>query len=100
MKQLVRSAAIAAALCLGTPVVAHAQSTTGNITGTAVAGDTIVVESANGGLHREMKIEKDGKFTMRRLPVGEYMVMRVHADGTAESPAQVQLNAGVTVRVQ
>jgi hypothetical protein len=100
MKQFLRPATIAAALCLGTPAVAVAQSTTGNITGTADAGDTIVVESASGGLHRELKIDKDGKFTIRRLPVGEYMVTHVRADGTVRSPAQVRLNAGVTVRVE
>ena len=100
MKQLIQTIAIAAALLLATSTAALAQSTTGNITGTAQAGDTIVVQSANGGIHRELTIDKDGKFSIRRLPVGEYVVMHKRADGTIKSPATVRLNAGVTVRVQ
>ena len=89
------------ALVLGLATApAIAQSSSGNIAGTAVAGETIVVNGEDNGFHREIKIKKDGKFTIRRVPTGSYTVVQKHADGSAEAPKPVQIHAGVTVRVQ
>ena len=89
------------ALVLGLATApAIAQSSSGNIAGTAVAGETIVVNGEDNGFHREIKIKKDGKFTIRRVPTGHYTVVQKHADGSAEAPKAIQIHAGVTVRVQ
>ena len=95
----IHAIAFAAILLFAAPA-ALAQSTTGNISGVAKAGDTVVVKSLGGGLEREVTLEKDGKFNIRRLPVGEYSVSYRHADGTVTKPTVVRLNAGVTVRVE
>jgi len=79
---------------------AHAQATSGNITGDAKAGDTVVVDGVGTGVHRELVIEKDGKFNLRRLPLGTYVVVVKHADGTVGTGQQVSIQAGVTARVR
>lgn len=95
-----RSIAIAASLLLGASAVAQAQSTSGNITGTAVAGETIVVDGVGNGFHRELRIDKDGKYAIRRVPTGAYVVTRTRADGSAEEPQRIEVHVGVTVRVK
>lgn len=80
---------------------AHAQSSAGNITGDAVAGERIVVHGPDNGFHRELTIKKDGKFTIRRVPTGTYTVVRVPADGN-EALARAQtiyIQVGSTARV-
>jgi uncharacterized membrane protein len=79
---------------------AQAQATSGNIMGVAKAGDTVVVDGVGTGVHREITLDKDGKYNLRRMPLGSYVVVVKHADGTAESPKQVAIQAGVTARVQ
>lgn len=91
--------ALAAALFVGASSLAQAQSTSGNIQGQAVTGETIVIDGVGNGYHREMKIEQDGKFSIRRVPTGNYVVARTRADGTAEAPKPIQIHAGVTVRI-
>jgi len=88
------------ALSLGLAFGAQAQVSSGNLQGEAVAGDTIVVDGVGTGYHRELKVEKDGKFSIRRIPTGEYVVTKSHADGTTEQPQPVAIHAGVTVRVK
>jgi hypothetical protein len=94
-----RTIAATAALVLGTSGLAQAQSTSGNIQGVAAAGDTIVVQGVGSGFNRELQVTEDGKYSMRRLPTGKYLVIQKHADGTAEAPKPVEIHAGVTVRV-
>lgn len=88
------------ALVLGLALApALAQSSSGNLTGQAVAGETIVVDGPDNGFHREMKIEKDGKFTIRRIPTGTYTVLRVPADGGEPTAQTVYIQVGSTARV-
>ena len=94
-----RTIAATAALVLGTSGLAQAQSTSGNIQGVAAAGDTIVVQGVGSGFNRELQVTEDGKYSMRRLPTGKYLVIQKHADGSAEAPKPVEIHAGVTVRV-
>jgi hypothetical protein len=64
---------------------AQAQQSSGNIAGTAVTGDTVEVKGNGTGFHRELQIEKDGKFQLRSVPLGDYVVTVIkHADGTQE----------------
>jgi hypothetical protein len=79
---------------------AQAQQASGNIMGDAKAGDTIVVENPEIGFHREITVEKDGRYAMRRVPIGAYRVSVRHADGTAEPGKGVRVQAGTTARVQ
>lgn len=89
----------AAAFLVGASGLAQAQSTSGNIQGQASAGEKIVVDGVASGYHREVTVEKDGKFSIRRIPTGNYVVTRTRADGTAGAPKPIQIHAGVTVRV-
>ena len=79
---------------------AHAQQASGNIAGTAVTGDTVEVKGNGTGFHRELKIEKDGKYQLRSVPLGEYVVTVKHADGTVETPKGVAVRAGSTARIK
>lgn len=79
--------------------VSHAQSSSGNISGEASNGDTLVVTGIDTGFKRELKLDKDGKFQIRRVPTGSYQVVRVQADGTIIPPQQVIVRPGGTARV-
>ena len=79
---------------------AHAQKASGNIGGTAMTGDTIEIQGKGTGFHRELKIEKDGKYQLRAVPLGEYTVTIKHADGTATKPVDIAVRAGATVRLR
>lgn len=97
MRNLLLAGVVAGAFAAAT---AHAQATSGNITGEAKAGDTVVIDGVGTGVHREMPIDKDGKYSLRRLPLGSYEVVVKHADGTAEPAKRVSISAGVTARVK
>ncbi|TAK38055.1 MAG: carboxypeptidase regulatory-like domain-containing protein [Lysobacteraceae bacterium] len=95
-----RVIAATAALLLGSAGLAQAQSSAGHIQGVAAAGDTIQVKGVDSGFVREITVKEDGKYTMRRIPLGTYVVVRKHADGTVEAPAQIEIHTGVTVRLK
>jgi hypothetical protein len=80
--------------------IASAQDTAGNIRGEAKAGDTIIVDNPIIGFHREMTQEKDGRYTLNHVPVGEYVIIVRHADGTAEPTKGVRVQTGATARVK
>jgi hypothetical protein len=79
---------------------ANAQLATGNIQGTAVSGDTIEILAQDIGVHREMTVEKDGKYMFRRVPTGIYLVTIKHADGEEAKPQYVRVQIGTTARVK
>ena len=89
--------AMIATLFLAT--AANAQQASGNIIGKAVAGDTVVVQGNGTGFHRELEIKKDGKYSLRSVPAGEYTVAIKHADGTSETKV-IAVRIGSTARVQ
>lgn len=71
-KGLKRSAlTVALGLCFAGAV--QAQSTSGNIYGTAPAGTTVVI-SNNSGLSRTVTVDADGRYNASNLPVGNYTV--------------------------
>ena len=89
-----------ALLLAGTAAGVQAQSnTSGNLVGTAAAGDTVVVESVDTGFHREVTADAKGKFRLRALPVGTYQVKVRHADGREETLRPVAVRLGTTTRV-
>lgn len=95
-----RFAIVLAAATLFSAFGANAQQATGNMMGEAKAGDTIAIHAPDIGVKREITVEKDGKWQLRRLPLGVYVVNIKHADGTAEKPQNVALQVGATARIQ
>ena len=87
------------AFALVTPAPAQAQSSSGNIVGNAVMGETIVVDGPDNGFHREIRIKKDGKFTIRRVPTGTYTVVRVPPNGGTPKAQTIQIQVASTARV-
>lgn len=85
------------ALSISAPT--HAQSSSGNIVGDATIGDTVIVTGVDTGFKRELKIQRDGKFQIRRVPTGDYQVIRVHPDGRIDLPQQLVVRPGGNARV-
>ena len=81
------------------PSLAAAQSTAGNIAGDAKAGDTIVVKGESNGFKRELKVEADGQFKIRRVPIGKYDIVFVHQDGKMETTQGIVVRPDGTTRV-
>lgn len=77
-----------------------AQASSGNIDGLASTGETIIIDNAKTGFHREINIERDGKFSLRRVPIGSYTVLRVAADGKTATQQLVIVQVGTTARVK
>ena len=92
---------IALSLALGLLLAgtAAAQSSVAHISGTAKAGDTVLVQNVDTGFQREIPVKPDGRYGLRNLPVGTFAVTVKHADGTTDSPKLVALRVGVTARV-
>ena len=63
------------------------------------SGDTVTITGVDTGFKRELKIEKDGKYQIRRVPTGDYQVVRVHKDGTIDPVQSVTVRVGSTARV-
>lgn len=100
LRKTLKNFALALVATLGIAAAAHAQQASGNIMGEAVTGDTIVVRNASIGFQRELSIKEDGKYNLRRLPIGNYVVTVKHADGTESAPKQIVVQAGTTARVK
>jgi hypothetical protein len=98
--EYLKSLLLGVALGAGLLSTAHAQSSSGNIVGKAIAGETIVVHGADTGFHRELKIKEDGKFTIRRIPTGTYTVVKIRQDGTAGTAQTLVVQVGSTARAQ
>lgn len=80
--------------------IAHAQSSSGNIIGDAKVGEKIIVRGEANGFHRELEIKKDGKFQIRRVPTGDYFVIKVKSDGTEGPEQSIVVKPGGSGRVQ
>lgn len=85
-----------ALLVFGFAGTVQAQASSANISGDAVAGDTVTAINADTGLTREIEVKKDGKYRMRSLPLGTYIVTIKHADGTFSPSSTVTLRVGAT----
>lgn len=95
LKIALASAVLAAAM----PATVNAQSSSGNISGEAVAGDTVTITGVDTGFRRELKIDKDGKYQIRRVPTGDYQVVRTRKDGSRGPVQSVSVRVGSTARV-
>ena len=95
-RALIASAATAASLAYPT---AFGQSTSGSVFGQATAGETVVVESAQTGFHREIAVGSDGAYRVPALPPGSYKVTLKHADGTTVVRDGIAVSAGTGTAV-
>lgn len=95
-----KTIALGATLALGAAFGAQAQQSSGNIIGDAVTGDTVIVQSPETGFHREISIDKDGRYSMRGVPAGNYTVTVKHADGSEAAPKPIAVRVGSTARVK
>lgn len=64
--------ALAVGVCLSGVVMA--QSTTGDVSGSAPAGATVVLKSTTSGLTRQVSVGSNGQFRAQSLPAGVYEV--------------------------
>ena len=78
---------------------ATAQSSSGAISGEGMTGDTVVVTGVDTGFKRELKIEKDGKYQIRRVPTGAYQVVVMHKDGSIDPAQSLMVRPGGSARV-
>lgn len=99
MSRTLKIGSVGLALAISFPAAVNAQSSSGNITGEAAIGDTVTITGVDTGFRRELKIEKDGKYQLRRVPTGDYQVVRVHKDGTMDPVQSVVVRPGGTARV-
>ena len=97
MKRFAIAIATAASLFA---VNASAQQASGNLQGGGPAGDEIAVTSTSTGFHREITVEDAGKYSIRRLPTGTYIVEVTHADGSKDKPKQIVIQVGTTARIK
>jgi hypothetical protein len=88
------------ALALGLSGAAVAQSPSAAISGQGKPGDVAVISNADTGFSREVPVKDNGKFQLRNLPTGNYIVVIRHADGSTEAPKTAVLRVGSTARVQ
>jgi hypothetical protein len=89
--------AVVLGLCLSQPALA--QSTAGDIAGSAsyVDGAQIQIKSATTGLSRSVTLSADGRFRIPSLPSGHYEVSLVEG-GSVVSTQDVAVVAGQTVQ--
>ncbi|MEO6154560.1 MAG: TonB-dependent receptor, partial [Thermomonas sp.] len=90
-KGLKRSAlTVALGLCFAGGV--HAQSTTGDVYGSAPAGSTVTITN-NSGLTRTVTADANGRYSANNLPVGNYVVTA----GGVRREVTVTLGGGTNV---
>lgn len=95
---LARSVLLALVLAAAGNVQAQSNST-GNLSGHVAAGDTVLVENTATGFRREISADAKGRFRLRALPIGTYVVKVKHADGRVEFLRQVAVRIGTTAHV-
>lgn len=89
-RNLARTAlALVLSACIGT---SFAQSTSGNINGTATA-EKVQVKSLASGATREVTVGTDGRFSFSQLPTGTYEVT-TFSGGSAVNTTRVNVVAG------
>ncbi|KGQ19746.1 Oar protein [Lysobacter dokdonensis DS-58] len=94
-----RLAATLAVVLFTMAFFAHAQSPSGSISGNATTGDVVDIKGADTGFHRELKIEKDGKYSVRQVPAGSYIVTVTRPDGSqVESVIEVRVGSAARVK--
>ncbi|KAG9609446.1 hypothetical protein KCV01_g3784, partial [Aureobasidium melanogenum] len=90
--------ALALAIGMGGTSVVMAQATTGNIVGTAQAGDTIQITGSTG-ITRSVTTDASGRYQLTNLPVGSYQVDLKRNGAVVDSRKNVSLVVGKSADV-
>jgi outer membrane receptor for ferrienterochelin and colicin len=92
---------LATALVLAGTGIAWAQSTTGNIFGTApaAAGETVRIRNTASGLVRDVPVDAQGRFTASALPIGSYTVSLMRDGQVLDARKDVDLRVGTSTQV-
>ena len=103
--QKLRCATFILLLCVAVSFGAHAQSTSGSITGTVadpsgavVAGASVQINNPVSGLDRSTKTDSKGNFSVPNIPFNPYH-MTVSAAGFAASAQDVDVRSSIPLNV-
>jgi hypothetical protein len=94
---LLATALTTGAFCALAATALYAQDTTGSIFGHAPAGQTVVLNS-NTGMHRNIKVNDDGRYAARALRLGIYTVT-LQKDGKDVDTQKASLLTGAARQV-
>ena len=97
-RRILATVALAAAFAISGSAVA--QGTSAAIQGKADPQATNIIRNAETGSVREVKPNANGKYQIRNLQIGTYLVSTRNADGTETPPQAVSLKVGQTARLQ
>ncbi|MDY1547213.1 TonB-dependent receptor [Luteibacter sahnii] len=95
LKRTALVSALGACLLAGS---AYAQSTVGDIYGTAAASQTIQVQNLGSGATRAVPVAEDGRYRVSSLPVGSYRI-NVQQNGQTVSSRDINVVAGQSAQV-
>lgn len=95
MKRTVLASAVVASML---PAATLAQSTVGDVYGTATAAQAIQVENLDSGGTRTVTVSPDGRYRVSSLPVGSYRI-NLMQDGSVVSSREVHVVAGQSAQV-
>jgi hypothetical protein len=97
--------ALASCMVLALALPAHAQKTSGQLTGSvvdekgaALPDTTVVITQTGTGLKREAQTNQDGIYTVQDLPPGVYQISATHAGFKEVVVASVTVNVSTTTR--
>jgi outer membrane receptor for ferrienterochelin and colicin len=98
--RLLRTHALAAALYLAVATGAHAQSTTGGISGSVAdgAGKTVLIQN-DSGFSREVPVDAGGRYSVGNLPLGTYKVTVKEGGAAVESRDSIGVIVGKSTDV-
>ncbi|MFC4763709.1 TonB-dependent receptor [Dyella koreensis] len=77
---------------------AHAQSTVGDIYGTAAPSQVIQVQNLGSGASRQVEADKDGRYRVASLPIGRYKV-NLQDHGQTVSSQEIAVVAGQSAQL-
>lgn len=95
LKRTALVSALGACLLAGT---AYAQSTVGDIYGTAAASQTIQIQNLGSGATRSITADQTGHYRASSLPIGSYRI-NVIDNGTTVSTRDINVVAGQSAQV-
>ncbi|HXP01801.1 MAG TPA: carboxypeptidase regulatory-like domain-containing protein, partial [Luteibacter sp.] len=95
LKRTALVSALGACLLAGT---AYAQSTVGDIYGSAAASQTIQIQNLGSGASRTVTVGEDGRYRASSLPVGSYRI-NVQQNGATVSTRDINVVAGQSAQV-
>lgn len=100
MKIQIKAFLLAIVLAASIPSIALAQASAGGLFGEATAGQTVTVKGTESGFHREIPVDKNGKYMLRRVPTGIYTVVVTDADGNITMERMVRVVVGTSTYVK